>query len=411
MKQAMLILLMWGVSQWVQAAGLVELARDTLSTHPDVAAAQSALAAANAVKQQREAAFKPQLTFAGDLRQSWMKQDFTRTALSLTGTVTLWQPAAQARIDAATLQLQDKKAQLRQMQQRLLQTLISAWSQWQLDAELRRSWQAEKRVLQAMRAQAAQLYQVGRMSLAELNLLDARVAAIDSQIAQLDGQMAMQQAIIEALSGHSVQLHSTPVALQNLALPAETLIDQAPQLAALKARVAAAQARAREAAERWKGRLQLYAAGVNNDSGGRFYDDMRGASVGLRFEAPLYTGGADDAATQQARLQTRGLRQQMDSVRRLLQQQLKQAAAQLAAARTRVSALAQALQANRLSEEALSADLRAGRASLISVLESARAREQLVRQQATARWQGWRAVMTVWAQWGLLTPEKLAEAL
>ncbi len=408
MRILILTLLWLGFVSGVQADSLAQLARKALASHPDVQAAQATIDATAALKRQRAAAFSPQLSLAGDLRQSWMRQNFTRTAVSLTGTLTLWQPAAQARIDAADAQVADKTARLQQLQQRLLQTLVQAWSQWQLNAALRQSWQAEKRVLQAIRAQSARLYQVGHLSLAELNLLDARIAAIDSQLARLAGQMGMQHAVIEALVGHAVQLQPTTPKLQALRLPPDALLTQAPQLAALQAEVAAAEARAHAAEANWQGRLQLYASGVNNDSGGRFYDDMRGASVGLRFEAPLYRGGADRAAVEQARLQARKLRQQIKSVERLLRQQRQQAAAQLRAARSQLKALDKALRANRLSEEALSADLRAGRASLVSVLESARAREQLVRQQALARWQGWQAVMTLWAQWGAMTPQKLA---
>ena len=408
MRIVLFILLGLALVPRAQAASLAQLARETLATHPDVQAAQAAIEATEAFKRQQEAAFAPRLTAEGDLRQSWMKQTFSRTAVSLQGTLTLWQPAAQARIEAAGAQVQDKTARLQQMRQHLLQTLVTAWSQWQLSAALRHSWQSEKQVLQAIRDQSSQLYQVGRLSLAELNLLDARIASIDSRLAQLEGQMAAQQAVIEALSGHTVQLQETPAHIEQMTLPPRAMMDQAPMLVALRAQVQAAEAHARAASQRWQGRLQLYAVGVNNDSGSHFYDDMRGASIGLRFEAPLYRGGADQAAAEQDRMEAQRVRQQMAGVRRQLLAQRQQAAARLKAARAQLKALTAALQANRLSEAALSADLHSGRASLIAVLESARAREKLVRQQATARWQGWRAVVTLWAQWGVLTPEKLA---
>jgi outer membrane protein len=284
------------------------------------------------------------------------------------------------------------QARLQVVQQQLLWALVQAWGRWQqLEVSLNFE-QAQKQTLGQLLEQIQQGYGSGQGSLSQVALIRRRLAMSAARQVQLQQQQQQQAAIVMALTGvHDL----TPVAapeLKTLSHMVQPDWYQTPTLQVLQQQIRTVQAQQRIAEAEYQGQLSVFATGVRNDSGGRFYDDMQGVRVGIRYQIPLMTGGRLEAESSAANARVRKLLSLREAQLRILRQQWQQAQAVLETAPVRELALKEALKASSIDRQARLALLRSGEVSIQTVLESLLAQYRIERDLALNRWQAWEAV-------------------
>ncbi len=388
------------ISLWIglsvgvaQAADLPTLLRAAVQTHPDMAAAQAAIEAAQRQKDAVAAALNPQVNLALEQDYAWMKTDFARSSLQLRGSWTLWQPQKDEEVRAASADIVQRQAQQAAVRQKLLWQVVDTWVDWQ---RLQRTIQFERerqRVLTQLLDQIRENYGAGKGVLAKVALLARRKAESQARLRQLTWRAEQARARLRALTGHDdlnvVQAPPLPIIGEAQQPPIDW--QRNPRMRALSEAIKALSAQQRAQKGRYQGKVSVFATGVRNDSGGRFYDDMEGVRVGVRYDVPLWSGGNIEAQADRLVARQRALRAEQAALRRQLKQLWDQAQAVLEQAPQREAALLDALKASRMDEEANLALLRSGEVSVLTVLESALARYQLQRDRDLNRWAAWRA--------------------
>ncbi|WP_294945548.1 TolC family protein [Sulfurivirga sp.] len=393
MLKRMIMLVVVGWLGQVQAADLNALMQRAARAHPQLEAAEAAIEAAQAKRREAEAAFKPEVHFQAEQSYAWMKTDFARSSLLLRGDWTLWQPAKSAAVRAAGAQAQVAEQRRQVLLLQLEWELVQAWSAWQQTSVRLDALRRKEKVLADLLGQMEQGYGAGRGMLSRVLVIRRRLADNRAMQATLKMQQARQQAVIEALTEEAVSLD--PVEAPELAgIRPLKQPDwrQTPFLRLIDTQIDAVQAQRQQARDQYKGRLAVFALGVRNDSGGRFYDDMEGARVGVQYAVPLYTGGRLEARADSLRADMRRLTEQRRAQLLKLKQAWQQAQAVLEQAEPRDQALAERQKASEEDEEARRLLLGSGQLSIQTVLESALARIDAEQDRLLNRWQAWQAM-------------------
>ena len=322
-KIAIVLCFWWGN---VQAADLQVFLRAAVQTHPDVADAEAAMEEAQQRQKILQAALEPQLRLQLEQNYAWMAQDFARSSVQLLGTWTLWQPQLSEQIQAATDIIAQSRAKIEAVRQELLWRVVESWVKWQRVQRSIKYERARQRILTQLLEQVREGYSAGQGQLAKVALLARRQAESQARLRQLQWQAEQLKAQVRALTGRDdlTVVSAPPLTEQHTEQPDW---QANPRMQVLRAAVAATMAQQAAEQSRYSGQLSVFAAGVHNDSGGRFYDDMEGVRIGVRYEVPLWTSGGIESSVSQYKSRQRALQAQQASLQRTLQQLWDQAQA------------------------------------------------------------------------------------
>lgn len=259
---------------FVHAATAPWTAADAVATalrnHPDAAAARARVAAADAMIEQAGAAWLPQVSVSGrytDTNSPMMAfgsilnqrafnfgLDFNHPGkidnLNLTGTVgyNLYSGGrATAGRDAARAGARAAAEDLRAAQQQLAAEAIKALLNLRKAREAVLAVDAGVRAYDAALANAGLRFEAGQVLKADLLSLEVKVAETREQLTSArHGAALAERAFLfvlgrEPQAGESVELATEDPALAALALPEQTTVAARPELAGLRARLAAAE--------------------------------------------------------------------------------------------------------------------------------------------------------------------------
>jgi outer membrane protein len=114
--------------------------------------------------------------------------------------------------------------------------------------------------------------------------------------------------------------------------------------------------------------------------------DTRSNNIGLELTIPLYQGGAVNARTREAAYRYEAAKEVLERVQRDVVRRTRDSYVGLETARSRVSALAQAVKSNRSGLEATQAGFDVGTRTIVDVLDSERDLLLAIRDLAVSRY-------------------------
>ena len=369
---------------------------------PGLARLRAAAVQAGAVRDERDAAFKPSLSAQVTPSASTQRGDGTNThAASAQASLVLSQTlldggARNARSGQAREQLAASQSDLTAQTLASQREMVGVWAAWRDALDAVDAADVSVASAQAAFASAEARFRAG--SAARTDVLSARAALASAQRSRIDAQATRAQTQVRLAQRLALSTELRPVGQDAPLLPAgfTTAIDAVathPQAAAQRSRVAAAQAQVDAARSEDRATLSASASlgpqwSRGNALTGR--DDHRtqlGGEVGLVWSMPLSDGGARQSRIAQALAQADAERARLAEVERGLAETLTQAQAAAMSAQAQLAAAQVAFEAAAESEAAQRARYQAGAGTLAdwlsaqSELASSRRQAQQARQQ------------------------------
>lgn len=397
------------------ALDLDTLIRHVLCRHPETRLAWLNRAAQRERLGVANATYLPTLDLSASLRQQHGDHDGNNSAADLNLGWLLYDFGGR---DASRRAAEHTLAALDASQADTVQTLflrtVDAYFQWfAADAQLTAAQEAATAAEETLRA-AATRQRIGSGTREEMLQAQTALSAARLTTLRQQGAREIARGRISVLLGLSV---ATPIALAAPApaapqpLPAfEPLLAQArtqrPDLQALARRIEAAGAERDQQQAAGRPTLSLFASeGVQDGDSG---SNSQGGNIGLRLQAPLFTGFRQQhqvrLAERQLDLASTELQRQQQAAEEALWlawQNLNTANATLTATDDLVTAASESLRGAQ-------ARYRAGVGQLINVLTAQSALADARQQQARARYDWQRARLTLVREAGQLSPAALA---
>ena len=357
---------------------LNDLYKLALNHNPDLEHSQLQIQKAHAKLGEAHSSQRPKVTLQSEISQAWMRNnDFSRTANQLQMTYPIYNPSLESNRVISELNLKSQDYRNEALHQAMFKQLGNAYYEyWKAEAQ----WQfLEKErlfLIETMR-QLKQRMKVGYQGLDEVLELKARLANLDSKRIAAQSMMTLQLNQIEQIVGKSLktsmlvmpersnQLNTQPLTMVEIA----SAIRQHPLMQSLDLQKQAQQKTIEKVKHKDGLEVELFGMVTNNDSDGRFFDDMRGTRAGVRLSWPLYLGGATDYRTQQAQVETMQLQSRISSQKLMLQTQIKNALLEVQTLQQRIKAERKNYQAQKAVLNATKQAIYTGKKSVIDLLD------------------------------------------
>jgi len=377
-------LALFSASSTLQAADLREVYEQAKTYDSTYRAAQFDLEAAGKRVPLARSAFRPQLTFGGEVGLSTLADDglgpYEETALSLTLNQTLYNRANSKLLDQAELGVLQAEAQYAAVGQTLILRVATAYFDvLRAQANVEFS-QSELQAISRQKEQAERRFDVGLVPITDVRSAQAQYDLAVAQEIAASNQLSTAQEALLLISGVETEL-LTPLA-DDLPLtppdPADidawvTLADDQ-NLELVIAQLATESSNAQVSIERANRYPTLdligSAASTTTEQFGRNDADI--AEIKLQLRLPILTGGRVNAQVAQARAEALSAEQQLISQQRATTQQTRDAYRGVQASIARVRALRQALVSTQKSAEATEAGFRAGTRTSVETLQALR---------------------------------------
>jgi len=377
-------LALFSASSTLQAADLREVYEQAKTYDSTYRAAQFDLEAAGKRVPLARSAFRPQLTFGGEVGLSTLADDglgpYEESALSLTLNQTLYNRANSKLLDQAELGVLQAEAQYAAVGQTLILRVATAYFDvLRAQANVEFS-QSELQAISRQKEQAERRFDVGLVPITDVRSAQAQYDLAVAQEIAASNQLSTAQEALLLISGVETEL-LTPLA-DDLPLtppdPADidawvTLADDQ-NLELVIAQLATESSNAQVSIERANRYPTLdligSAASTTTEQFGRNDADI--AEIKLQLRLPILTGGRVNAQVAQARAEALSAEQQLISQQRATTQQTRDAYRGVQASIARVRALRQALVSTQKSAEATEAGFRAGTRTSVETLQALR---------------------------------------
>jgi len=377
-------LALFGASSTLQAADLREVYEQAKTYDSTYRAAQFDLEAAGKRVPLARSAFRPQLTFGGEVGLSTLADDglgpYEETALSLALNQTLYNRANSKLLDQAELGVLQAEAQYAAVGQTLILRVATAYFDvLRAQANVEFS-QSELQAISRQKEQAERRFDVGLVPITDVRSAQAQYDLAVAQEIAASNQLSTAQEALLLISGVETEL-LTPLA-DDLPLtppdPADidawVTLAEDQNLELVIAQLATDSSNTQVSIERANRYPTLdligSAASTTTEQFGRNDADI--AEIKLQLRLPILTGGRVNAQVAQARAEALSAEQQLISQQRATTQQTRDAYRGVQASIARVRALRQALVSTQKSAEATEAGFRAGTRTSVETLQALR---------------------------------------
>jgi outer membrane protein len=344
---------------------------------------------------------KADVRFQSELSYSWMqKQSFARTASQLRATYPLYQPEREDLYSVASYQQREKKWQLEEVKQSLLLKVSNLYFNFWIQTSEQVFLQKEFDSISEIMEQVKQRFTIGYHDLNDISDIQARLDRNRADLIKIEQSLHIIQIDFELLLGAKVDLsqYDPPEAFVSAfdAVNSQQR-EQAEKHPAIMRYEQALLANAKKMDyEQNKDGIVLKAFGavVNNQSDGYFYDDARGAKIGLKLDVPLYLGGQTESSVSKARAEHGQVLAQKRQQELLLATSLKRANENLKHNQKRLLALKDVLASNQQALAAAENGLTTGSRNILDLLDAQRSlhrAERDIQVVANNLWLNWYA--------------------
>lgn len=356
---------------------------------------------------QAVSALRPILTFIAQASYSEPAQfENLNATATLTAEIVLWAGGAnRLRVLAARETVLATRQGLLQIEQNVLLTAVKAYMDVVSAAEFVELRAANTRLISQELRAAQDRFEVGDVTRTDVSIAQARLAASRASLAVAQGNLEVAKAAFAAAIGRQpTRLNGAgaPPAIPNTLEEAIALaVRSHPAMLRAQHEVQAAELASEIAKASTRGRLSG-SANLSIDD-----DGNDSSSLGLTFRQPIYQGGALSSAYRQALARRDASRANLLETARTLEQQVRNAWAQLQVSNAQIRASEQQIRAARIAFSGVQEEAKLGTRTTLDVLNA----EQELLDARTARVdagvQQVLAVYSLLAAVGLLTVEHL----
>ena len=254
--------------------------------------------------------------------------------------------------------------------------------------------ETEKKAISRQLDQAQQRFDVGLVAItdvheAQARFDQARAAEISAQNEVDNAMEALREIVADAgsaLAGLRDEVPLVPPAPSDIDAWSQTALQNNPQVlvARLASRIAEKDVEAKRAGHYPS--LDLVGSLSRSRVEDNFGNDVDNAALGVQLSVPFYAGGAVDSATRQASYQYEAAREALETERRAVRRQVRDAYLGVQTSISRVKALAATERSAQSALEATEAGFEAGTRTLVDVLNSQRDLFRAKRDFAQARY-------------------------
>ncbi|MGZ3217522.1 TolC family outer membrane protein [Paracoccus sp. T5] len=306
------------------------------------------------------------------------------TSLALNGSVTLYDfGRSQLAIDGTKEQVLATRQALVSVEQDVLLSATVAYFQVREAIQQVALQQNSVEVLSRERQAAQDRFDVGEITVTDVALADAQLAATRAGLAAANGQLEVAREAYLAVTGRQASNLSTPPSLPKLPATldeARTIAQRShPTIRQAQRQAAAAEIGvAAAAAERNPILSGTASIGVNRTpqarlGGGLVSESTNTASVGLELSQTLYSGGRLPAAHRRAMAQRDQARSALLNVSRQVSQSVGETWANIAVARAQITAIDQQISAAQQAYNGVREEALLGARTTLDVLDSEQA--------------------------------------
>nr|WP_111301717.1 TolC family outer membrane protein [Paracoccus saliphilus] len=306
------------------------------------------------------------------------------TSLTLTSSVTLYDfGRSQLAIDGAKEQVLATRQALVAVEQDVLLSATAAYFEVLEAIQQVALQQNSVEVLSRERQAAQDRFDVGEITVTDVALADAQLAATRAALAAANGRLEVARESYLAVAGRQADSLSAPPSLPRLpdTLDEARIIAQRSHPAILQAQRQAAAAEigvAAAAAERNPTLSGTASIGVNRApqtrlGAGLGYDTTNSASVGLELSQTLYSGGRLSAAYRRAMAQRDQARSALLNISRQVSQTVGETWANIGVARAQITAIDQQISAAQQAYDGVREEALLGARTTLDVLDSEQA--------------------------------------
>lgn len=338
-----------------------------------------------------QAQLGPQVKVQSELSYAWMQMDdFGRTANQLQVTYPVFNPSLSDSQEIASLSLESQTQAYEAAQQQIFMQLAQVYfNYWQTHAQ-KQYLENEQAFLQETIKQLKQRMRVGYKGLEEVLELQARLAQTKSDLVAVKANLGFSLNNLEQLTGKPLaQISLEPLKVTSVTKAqikayqsAQYAIASHPSIRALNHKKQA-KLKAELKAKNLDGvQVELFGNIAYNDSGNRYYDDMRGTRAGVRLQMPLYLGGATDYRVQQAQSETSIVNAQIREQQLMLEKSFKNALLALQSLQNQVAALKASYKAQKTVLNATKQAIYTGKKSFVDLINVQRELNRIERNLA-----------------------------
>lgn len=278
--------------------------------------------------------------------------------------------------------------------------------------------QAEKKAIARQLKQTRERFDVGVNTIIDVNEAQAAFDLAASQAIVAENALFNAHEQLRAVLGQYVEelaglKKETPLPRpdpQSIDQWAQTALQQNPQIDASEAAVALSRQQIALAKSGHYPSLDLVANNSTNISGGgSFPTQTQGSSIGLRFNLPLFQGGAVVSRSREAQHRLEQSLRQLEQVRREVFRQTREAYLGVISEISQVKALRQAIVSNKSSLEATQTGFKVGTRTTVDVLNVRRGLFGARRNYSQSRYQYILQTLRLKQGAGIITLEDLAK--
>ena len=400
------------------AADLLDTYRLALENDPVFLAAEHRQLAAVEVHPQARAALWPRIDLTANVARTDTNNDqsgaIDSNGADLTLTQSLYNRTHYISLSQADLQVGQAEAAYISARQSLLLRSAEHYFSILAAQDNREFARSEKSAIQRQLEQAERRFAVGLIAITDVKEAQAQHDLAAAREITADNQLATAREALRMLTGNYPESLRTLGEKSPLVVPepddidawVDIATDNSPPLQS--ARLASEIARLSIARERaaYLPNTELIGSYRRNHSDNSL-SDSESTQLRIQVSVPLYTGGAISSRVRQASANSRLAREQLDSQRRVIVQQTRDAYRSVRASISLVGALQQALGSTQSSAEATRAGFDVGTRTTVEVLNALRETYRAQADYLSARYNYILDTLRLKQAAGVLTPEDI----
>lgn len=420
---------MGGFAPSSHADDLIQIYQQALASDPVLAAQHAALEASSYGRRQSYAAYRPNVNFSIDYRDSnqstnasatsFLRENSnTTTTYSLSLRQALYRKDLLAGIDQARASERQASAQLQSTYQSLIVRVADAYFSTLAAYDNLEFAQAEKSAIERQLQQSKQRFEVGLIAITDVHESQAAFDQAAASEISAQNQVAVALQALRELTGQQAQALQPLGPQITLAEPdpaseaqwLESALKQNREILAAEAATQAATEGLNRSRAGHQPTLDFYATQSRSDYEGSYGDSTTDTTVfGLTFNLPLYQGGGTSAAVSASRAQLTQARQGLEQQRRAVQRETSEAYLSVQTNISRVRALQQAVTSSESALKATEAGYNVGTRTTVDVLNARRELYRSQRDLSRARYDYIIASLRLQRAAGMLDAEDLTQ--
>lgn len=427
MKRIALAMSMLGLSVSLPAADLASIYSQAKQHDPQIQAAAATREAGKEARPQAMAQLLPNISLSGDLSYNVQDihsspsgssdQDYASNNLGLRVVQPLFRKDRLIGLEQADIQVSRADADYQVAEQALILRVAQAYFNVLSAHDSLTFAQSEKRAIERQLDQAKERFEVGLVAITDVHEAQARFdqarASVISAENGVDNALeALREIVPDAANDLDKMQQQVPLAPPkpaNIEQWSDTAQQNNPVI--LSTRLATELARKtielRDAGD--SPSLDLVGTLNRARSDSPFGSDVDAGTIGIQLSVPLYTGGAVNSATRQARFEYEAAQQGLDQTRRQVSRQVRDAYRGIHSSISRVKALQATVLSAQSALEAVEAGFEAGTRTLVDVLNSQRDLFGAKRDYAQARYDYVLSTLSLFQAAGTLSEQDLQE--